>query len=58
MTITLHWWLIPTWMIAASAILIWIGSNEKGMFGGVRHFLVSGGLFIGAICAFIVGWIK
>ena len=45
-------------MIAASAILIWIGSNEKGMFGGVRHFLVSGGLFIGAICAFIVGWIK
>lgn len=58
MTITLGWWAIPIGMLVACFILLWHGSREGGMMGGVVQALVAFGLFIGAIGAALVGWLK
>lgn len=58
MTVTLHWWMVPIAMLLACFGLLWHGSREGGMMGGIVQFLVACGLFIGAICTALVGWLK
>ena len=58
MTITLYWWHIPIGMLFACGVILWKGSQESGMFGGIFHVILSLGLAIGAICTTVVGCIK
>lgn len=56
-TLTLGWWLIPSLMTIAAFVLLWLGSRERGMFGGFLHGILAFALLIGACAATLSGWL-
>lgn len=55
MTLTVSlWMLIPAALVLAGLVLLWLGSRESGMLGGLFHGLLALALFAAA-AAFLLG---
>lgn len=48
MTITLHWWVLPTALLIAAAILLAIGWRRTGFMSGLAEGMLA---FILTLCA-------
>ena len=58
MTITIGWWFIPMLLLVGGAVAWYLGSLERGMFGGIHHFWIGAGLLLAGLASLIVGVIK